>query len=84
LLRKPAGTAGDIQILRSFSFSGVGVGWGLGVRAGEAVEVGKDGSVGETEGVSLTVWPITGVIKDPAVQAEIRKMRTEKDEKRSF
>jgi hypothetical protein len=84
LLRKPAGTAGDIQIVRSFSFSRVGVGWGLRVRVGGAVEVGRDSGVDETEGVSLAAWPILGVVKGPAVQAEIRKMRTKKDGKKGL
>jgi len=53
LLRKPAGTDGDIQMVRSFSFSSVGVGWGLGVPVRKAVGIGND--AGSFVSVDVTV-----------------------------
>jgi hypothetical protein len=40
--------------------------------------------VDATEGVLLAAWSISGVVKVPAVQADIRKMRTKKDENRGL
>jgi hypothetical protein len=40
--------------------------------------------VDATEGVLLAAWSISGVVKVPEVQADIRKMRTKKDENRGL